>query len=74
MADNEETVQTQPEYTPIRISQLARVEEYKGTDRLLLARQRGGEGVNAAYTTVTQAISSLSNQVYNEAMERLSRV
>ena len=74
--DNQETenqvaeIESNPEYTPIRISQLPQTAEFRDTDRILLARTRNanGTGPNAAYTTVTQALSGLSAQIYEAAL------
>lgn len=64
----EQSTEAKPEYTPVRISDLPRAAAYLGSDMVLLARPRsGGSGPNASYTTVAQALSSLSAQVLDEA-------
>ena len=60
----EQPIVTQPEYTPIRISELQLVQTFKEGDKILLARPRTFTAdpldINAAYTTVTQAFSDLT--------------
>ena len=64
----ENEIESRPEYVPVRVSQLPKVGQYKDQDRVLLARPRSGqgEGPNMAYTTVTQALSALSSQLYGD--------
>lgn len=57
-------ISSRPDYTPIRINQLARAERYEGDDMILLARPRS----STAYTTVRQTLSGLSSQIYADVM------
>ena len=71
MADENENTQaseeisSKPDYTPIRINQLTRVDRYGDNDTLLLGRPRPS---STAYTTVRQTVSDLTAQVYEDVM------